>query len=132
MRIVTKEYKICTYSELSEDAREKACQDYLDDQDPYIFSHDLIADLENETGFKNLRPHYSLGYCQGDGLCLAGHIYFDEIQAGMKKIFYKDFMIADYRALSNLKEYSRIDFRHSGHYYHKYSVDIDIYRLYNV
>lgn len=127
MRTITKEYKILSYSELSEEAKKAARQWYLDSQDPYTFAHDLIADLEAETGFSNLRPYYSLGYCQGDGLCLAGHIDFEEIVGDMKKVFYKDFTIADYKALYTLKEYSRIDFNHTGHYYHKYSVDIDIY-----
>lgn len=127
MRTITKEYKILSYDELSEQAKEKVKQWYLDSQDPYIFTHDLIADLEMQTGLKNLRPHYSLSYCQGDGLCLAGYIDFEEIQGDIKKIFYKDFNISDYKALSKLKEYSRIDFKHTGHYYHKYSVDIDIY-----
>ena len=116
-----------TFNELSESAKEKARGWYLDMQDPYIFTHDLIEDLESETGFSNLRPYYSLGYCQGDGLCLAGHIDFEEIRDDMKKVFYKDFTIADYKALYALKEYSRIDFNHTGHYYHKNSVDIDIY-----
>lgn len=127
MRIITKEYKIFTYNQLSEEAKEKAKQWYLDSQDPYTFTHDLIADLEMKTGFSNLRPYYSLNYCQGDGLCLAGYIDFEEIQGDIKKIFYKDFNISDYKALSELKEYSQIDFNHTGHYYNKYSVDIDIY-----
>lgn len=127
MRKITKQYKILTYSELSEGAKEKAKQWYLDNQDPETFTDILIEDLKAETGFINLKPYYNLSYCQGDGLCLAGYIDFEEIQGNIKKIFYKGFNISDYKALAQLKEYARIDFNHQGHYYHKNSVDIDIY-----
>lgn len=127
MRIITKEYKILTYNELDEKAKEKSRQWYLNNREAYVFTDSLIEDLKDEFGLSNLRPYYSLNYCQGDGLCLAGHIDFKEIKKEMKPIFFKDFTLTDYRALKELKAYSRIDFNHSGCYYHKHSVDIDIY-----
>ena len=128
MRTITKEYTIFKYSELSEKAKEKVKRWYLDGQDADIFSDMVIADLEN-IGLNNLKPYFSLSYCQGDGLCLYGYIDFDEIEKSdeLKKIFYKDFNGSDYKAISTLKSYvTKIDFIHSGRYYHKYTVKIDI------
>lgn len=126
MRTITKEFKIYTYEELSEKAKEKVKQNYIDSLDANDFTYMIIEDLDN-IGLKNLRPYYSLSYCKGDGLCLAGYIDFDEINSELKKIFYKDFIFSDYKILKSLKEYSRIDFNHIGRYYNRHSVEIDIY-----
>ena len=126
MRTITKEVKIYSYSELNEEAKNKVRYDYINNLDSSIFTEQIIEDLR-EKGLENLRPYYSLNYCQGDGICLYGNIEFDEITEGLKNIFYKDFKLSDYKALKKLKEYSQISFNHSGRYYHKYSVDIDIY-----
>ena len=126
MRTITKEFKIYKYEELSEKAKEKVRQDYINNLDANDFTYMIIEDL-NSIGLKNLRPYYSLSYCQGDGLCLAGHIDFDEINPELKKIFCKDFILSDYKILKSLKDYSRIDFNHIGRYYHKNSVEIDVY-----
>ena len=72
-------------------------------------------------------PFYSLSCCQDDGLCLYGSIEFKEITGELKDIFYKDLRLSDYRIIKNLKDYSQISFNHIGIYYHKHSVDIDIY-----
>ena len=126
MRTITKEFKIYRYEELNKKAKEKVRQDYIENLDAADFTNTVIEDLKS-IGLTQLRPYYSLSYCQGDGLCLAGHIDFDEITPELKKIFYKDFILSDYKTLKSLKEYSRIDFNHIGRYYHKNSVDIDIY-----
>ena len=126
MRTIIKEFKIYTYEELSEKAKEKVRQNYLESLDPNDFTYRIVEDLK-DIGLKNLKPYYSLDYCQDDGLCLAGHIDFDEINSELKEIFYKDFTFSDYKILKNLKEYSRIDFNHVGKYYNKHSVEIDIY-----
>ncbi|MBQ2671701.1 MAG: hypothetical protein IJG00_02710 [Clostridia bacterium] len=126
MRTITKEVKIYSYSELSEEAKNKVRNDYINNLDSNIFTEQIIEDLR-EKGLKNLRPYYSLSYCQGDGLCIYGSIDFKEITGELKNIFYQDFKLSDYKALKNLKKYSQINFNHSGRYYHKYSVDIDIY-----
>lgn len=126
MRIITKEFKVYKYKELSEKAREKVKQDYMEHLNPNDFTYTVIEDLKN-IGLQNLRPYYSLRDCQRDGLCLSGHIDFNEITPELKKLFFKDFILSDYKIFKILKEYSRIDFNHIGSYYHKYSVDIDIY-----
>ena len=126
MRTITKEVKIYDYSELDERAREKVKNDYMENLDSSIFTEQVIEDLK-EKGLENLRPLYSSSYCQGDGLCIYGSIDFKEITGELKNIFYQDFKLSDYKVLKNLKGYSQISFNHSGRYYHKYSVDIDIY-----
>lgn len=126
MRIITKEFKIYKYEELSKKAKEKVKQDYIEDTDPNNFTYDLIDDLRS-IGLKNLRSYYSLSYYQGDGVCLAGYIDFEEITPQLKKIFCKDFILSDYKIFNSLKKYSRIDFNNIGTYYHKNSVEIDIY-----
>ena len=126
MRTITKEVKIYSYSELDERAREKVKNDYMENLDSSIFTEQVIEDLR-EKGLENLRPLYSLSYCQGDGLCIYGSIDFKEITGELKNIFYQDFKLSDYKVLKDLKKYSQISFNHSGRYYHKYSVDIDIY-----
>lgn len=125
MRIITQEVKIYSYSELCEKAKNKVRNDYIESLNSDIFTKRVIEDLQ-EKGLKNLRPYYSLCYCQGDGLCLYGKIEFEEITGELKNIFYKNFELSDYKALKKLKEYSQISFNHIGRYYHKYSVDIDI------
>lgn len=126
MRTITKEVKILSYSELIEEAKSKVRNDYINNLDSSIFTEQVIEDLR-EKGLENLRPYYSLNYCQGDGLCIYGSIDFKEITGELKNIFYQDFKLSDYKVLKNLKEYSQINFNHSGRYYHKHSVDIDIY-----
>lgn len=126
MRIATKEFKVYKYQELGAKAKEKVRQEYIEHIDPYDFTYNVMQDLKN-IGLQNLRPYYSLSYCQGDGLCLVGHIDFDEITLELKELFCKNFILSDYKIFKSLKEYSRVDFNHIGSYYHKNSVDIDIY-----
>ena len=126
MRTITKEVKILSYSELIEEAKSKVRNDYINNLDSSIFTEQVIEDLR-EKGLENLRPYYSLNYCQGDGLCIYGSIDFKEITGELKNIFYQDFKLSDYKILKSLKEYSQINFNHSGRCYHKHSVDIDIY-----
>ncbi len=125
MRTVSKEVRIYKYAELSQKAKEKVRNNYIENLDADVFTEQIIEDLREKEP-KNLRPLYSLSYCQGDGLCLYGSIEFKEITGELKDIFYKDLKLSDYRIIKNLKDYSRISFNHIGRYYHKHSVDIDI------
>ncbi len=126
MRTIMKEIKIYNYSELDDRGKDKVRNDYINNLDSNIFTEQVIEDLR-EKGLENLRPYYNLWCGQGDGLCLYGSIEFEEITGKLKNDFYKDFKLSDYKILKNLKEYSQISFNHSGRYYHKYSVDIDVY-----
>ena len=75
MRTVTETYNVYTYPELSEEAKEKVNQWYLDDpcrNDE--FSKIYTEDLHNLFHNSDLKIQYSLGYCQGDGLNIYGEL----------------------------------------------------------
>lgn len=71
---VTNVYNVFKYNELSEEAKEKAKQWYLDGQIPDIFTYDCKEDLHNLFGKNNLDVQYSLSYCQGDGFNIYGRV----------------------------------------------------------
>ena len=77
--IVTTEYKIYKYSELSNDAKETVKRWYLDGQEPFIFTEDVKQDLYNLFGKNNLNVQYSLSCCQGDGFNIYGSIDAESI-----------------------------------------------------
>lgn len=81
MRIDTVEYKVYKYNELTDEAKEKAKQWYLDGQSDlsFIFTEDCEMDLENLFGKNDLEVEYSLGYCQGDGFNIYGEINAENI-----------------------------------------------------
>lgn len=74
MRTATVEYKVYKYSELSDAAKEKVREWYLNGQDSFIFTEDCKEDLNNLFGKNNLDVQYSLSYCQGDGFNIYGSI----------------------------------------------------------
>lgn len=79
MRIETVEYKVYKYNELSEEAKEKAKQWYLEGRESFIFTEDCEQDLANLFGKNDLKVQYSLSYCQGDGFNIYGKIYAEDI-----------------------------------------------------
>lgn len=74
MRTATVEYEVYKYNELSEEAKEKVKQWYLEGQEPFIFSEMVKEDLNNLFGKNNLDVQYSLSYCQGDGFNIYGEV----------------------------------------------------------
>lgn len=79
MRTVSVEYKVYKYNELSEDAKQKAREWYLEGREPFIFTEDCENDLYNLFGKNNLKVQYSLSYCQGDGFNIYGSIDAESI-----------------------------------------------------
>lgn len=79
MRTVTTAYNVYKYNELSNVAKEKVKQWYLEGQEPFIFTDDCEQDLYNLFGKNDLKVQYSLGYCQGDGFNIYGKIYAEDI-----------------------------------------------------
>ena len=102
----TRQYKVYKFSELSEEAKEKAINKWYEGEDYPFLEIDLTESckaLLEENNIKyddTLKLYYSLGYCQGDGLCFIG----DFVYRG------KQFKIS-----------------HSSRYYHEYSTDIEVY-----
>lgn len=79
MRTVAIAYDVYKYNELSEEAKEKVKEWYLNGQESYIFTDDCKMDLENLFGKNNLDVQYSLAYCQGDGFNIYGSIDAESI-----------------------------------------------------
>lgn len=79
MRTATVEYKVYKYEELSDNAKEKAKQWYLEGREPFMFTEDCEQDLENLFGKNDLKVQYSLSYCQGDGFNIYGKIDTESI-----------------------------------------------------
>lgn len=75
MRTVSKIYNVYTYQELSEEAKEKANQWYLDDPFRVNEFEDIYTeDLHNLFPNSDLKMQFSLRYCQGDGLNIYGNL----------------------------------------------------------
>lgn len=76
------------YSELSDSAREKANEWYLEGQESFIFTEDAENDL-NQYWFPNskLEVGYSLGYCQGDYFDFCGTLKLKGVQEHIKEKF---------------------------------------------
>lgn len=73
MRKVVREYEVYSYQELEEEAKERARQTIsqsIVEQNFDYLEQDLLTLLEEDYGLKedNVTLHYSLTYCQGDGL----------------------------------------------------------------
>ncbi len=79
MRTATVEYNVYKYNELSENAKAKVKEWYLEGQEPYVFTEDCKMDLYNLFGKNNLDVQYSLASCQGDGFNIYGKISAEKI-----------------------------------------------------
>ena len=79
MRVETMEYKVYKFNELTEEAKEKVKEWYLNGQEAFIFTEDCKQDLYNLFGKNDLDVQYSLAYCQGDGFNIYGRISAEDI-----------------------------------------------------
>lgn len=79
MKTITKEYNVFKYEELSENAKEKAKQWYLESQDAEIFTMMCKHDLETLFPGSTLDVQYSLSCCQGDGFNIYGKVNLQDI-----------------------------------------------------
>lgn len=97
MKTITKKINLYRYNELSEQAKEKVKQWYLEGLDAEFFSDMCLEELYAE-GFKNsdLKLQFSLSYCQGDGLNIYGGLYLSEALEVLKE----DFTAKEYKRLS--------------------------------
>lgn len=80
MREVTKTYGVYEFSELSEEAKKKAKEWYLDDPLKCVeFEHTYEMDLVSLFPGSSLKIQYSLNSCQGDGLNIYGKLDLNDI-----------------------------------------------------
>lgn len=74
METITTTYTVYKYQELSENAKEKVRQWYLDGMEGSEFTDIVEEILFRIFPNSNLTVQYSLGYCQGDGLNIYGEL----------------------------------------------------------
>lgn len=126
MKTFTKTIIGYRYSELSEKAKEKAKEEYIEhDRAPGDFSMMLIEYLKGTYNLQNLDTYYSLSYSQGDGLCLYGEISYSEIfhNEMFRKIALKGLRGGQ---ITSVKEnLFKVNFKHSGRYYYANSTNIE-------
>lgn len=101
MKTITKKYKVFTFDELSQEAKDKAREDFNEFEDfPFLeddlreYIHEELEEAgykevgENTTAHHSIEVYYSLSYSQGDGLMFEGTFedkdgnYFTTKQSG--------------------------------------------------
>lgn len=87
MRIITRKYQVFNFNELSDEAKEKVREWYLNGQDSWTFTQLLKDDLEILFPNSDLNVEYSLGYCQGDGLNIYGELRLEDVLDKVKEHF---------------------------------------------
>jgi len=100
----TKTIQLFDFEELSEDAKEKALNRHNENNEHDYLSEDLNEYLsqlltENKINSDDAKLYYSLGYCQGDGVCFEGNFEYQGV---------------------------RFNVKHQGNYYHSNSVNIEM------
>ena len=132
MEKIIKEFNIYNFNELDENAQNKALEiisnDEIDFYSMWLLHDDIMDELENimdiEFNIKideNLKTYYSLDYSQGSGAMFENKFYIEDINKKYK------FLTDDELKLITSRCYiTKIKIKHNdGHYYHKYSFNID-------
>lgn len=109
MKTITKEYQIYTFDELSQEAKDKALNDYFAEESFDFLSEDMeykLTELLAENQIKisdgdKLKIQYSLSNCQGDGAMFEGRYEWNGYEVSIKQ---------------------------SGHYYHFNSKQIEMWQ----
>lgn len=78
MRKVIEEKTVYLFNELSDEAKEKVRNWYLENQDTYSFSEYCREGLHEIFPNSQLDVEYSLTYCQGDGFNIFGNLDIDD------------------------------------------------------
>lgn len=110
MEVVTREYKVYNFSELSEDAKEKAKQWYLDDDfRPQEFENIYTEDLHYLFNNSDLKMQFSLSYCQGDGLNIYGKLDLTDVFAAIRDTDHSGEQFKQYKDLFSEHEQKTIE-----------------------
>lgn len=110
MEVVTREYKVYNFSELSEDAKEKAKQWYLDDDfRPQEFENIYTEDLHYLFNNSDLKMQFSLSYCQGDGLNIYGKLDLMDVFAVIRDTDHSGEQFKNYKDLFSEHEQKTIE-----------------------
>lgn len=89
MRAITETITTMVYNfnELSDNAKEKVKEWYLNGQDAEFFYEDSMAYINELFPNSELDIQFSLGYCQGDGFNIYGEISFSDLMENLKDRF---------------------------------------------
>lgn len=80
MKTIIKKHTVYSFSELSEDAKEKAKQEYLNDETRSFQLTDFYKeDIKQVFPNSELKVQWSLASCQGDGVNIYGSASLDDI-----------------------------------------------------
>lgn len=110
MEIVTREYKVYNFSELSEDAKEKVKQWYLDDDfRPQEFENIYTEDLHYLFNNSDLKMQFSLSCCQGDGLNIYGKLDLMDVFAVIRDTGHSGEQFKQYKDLFSEHEQKTIE-----------------------
>ena len=110
MKIITREYKVYNFSELSEDAKEKVKQWYLDDDfRPCEFENIYTEDLRYLFNNSDLKLQFSLSYCQGDGLNIYGKLDLMDVFTAIRDTEHSGDLFEQYKDLFSEHEQKTIE-----------------------
>ena len=110
MEIITREYKVYNFSELSEDAKEKVKQWYLDDDfRPCEFENIYTEDLRYLFNNSDLKLQFSLSYCQGDGLNIYGKLDLMDVFTAIRDTEHSGDLFEQYKDLFSKHEQKTIE-----------------------
>ncbi|MCI9127429.1 MAG: hypothetical protein HFG28_09555 [Eubacterium sp.] len=116
--IETREFNVYKFEELSQDAKEKVRDWYLEGQSDlsYIFKEDCLERLSGLFPNSNLEVQYSLSYCQGDGFNIYGEIQLDELLEKIAENFTKKEMKFFKWAFNECGTSFKIEYNRHGEY----------------
>ena len=110
MEVITREYKVYNFSELSEDAKEKVKQWYLDDDfRPCEFENIYTEDLRYLFNNSDLKLQFSLSYCQGDGLNIYGKLDLMDVFTAIRDTKHSGDLFKQYKDLFSEHEQRTIE-----------------------
>jgi hypothetical protein len=130
------ETKVYKFEELSKEAKEKAREWFRErgfDYDWYDGVEEDFKTICKIVGITDVKIYFSGFYSQGEGACFEGSYHY--AKDSVKKLM--EYAPQDkelHRIVKELRELQRRYFyrlearvKHSGHYYHKYCTNIDVY-----
>ena len=79
MREITRKYIVYNYQELSENAKEKVKEQWLETQEPDIFTSYCTDNLYSKFPHSELKIEFLLSCCQGDGVNIYGKLNLVDI-----------------------------------------------------
>lgn len=136
MQTITKEFEVYQFSELSEEAKEKAVQYNAENNSDTFWQECAIDELKEAAKFLGIdidKIYYSGFSSQGDGACFIGDYNY---KRGALKSIINEFPKWEelHTIAKDLQELQKVAFynlsarvKHSGHYYHEYCTSIEVF-----